>query len=347
MQRLLALLLLSAAVPVRAQFEEAQSALSAIAGAVEGQRKLSSASPHETSFQVPTVDLGDQYQSGICYAHTALGYVDTLAELYGQNGEKTFYPSTTLILLSLDTDSSYLQDRVTLKSFSNGSETLFDGGSTNQMIRAILDNPEVLVPVSARLNDLIGEALLFRETVYEDSKAEKFRKKLARNLHEKLRKALNGRLRTEALAFVAELGKAGFNLDDASRSVVYSRPPVPAANPVIERLKSKDIGHLNSKDLRDLPPAECEEAVFNIVKTSLERRYPVILAIDMLEHRISVGAPIPRHAMIINRLYPAHKGYQVSAKNSWAGQGNGTPVTYTLRALCRPTNDVTLSYGLD
>ncbi len=345
MQRLLTFLLLAAAVPVRAQFEEARPALSAIAGAANGQRALSAAARHETSFQVPIVDLGNQYQSGICYAHTALGYVDVLAELYGQNGEKTFYPKTILILLSLDTDTNYLEGRVAFKSFFNGSETLFDGGSMEEMIGAMLRHPEALIPVSPQLDDLIGGALLFRETVYENSKAAPFRKKLARNLHDKIQKALNGRLRTEALAFVADLGKAGFTLDDASRSVVYARPATPAVNPVSERLKRKNLGPLKSTVLQDLPPARCEETVFRILKTSLENGFPVILSIAMPDRRLSSGQPTPRHAMIINRLFPAHEGYQTSAKNSWAGQGNGVPVTHTLRALCRPVNAVILSYG--
>ena len=44
MKRLLTFLCLAAAVPVRAQFEEALPALSAVASAVDGQRKLAAAS---------------------------------------------------------------------------------------------------------------------------------------------------------------------------------------------------------------------------------------------------------------------------------------------------------------
>lgn len=271
--------------------------------------------------------------SGTCYAYAA---TDFLNIVLGQIGQKRFRPLSSLLVLSLNEASPFMDEWSGLQ-YDLRAYAIFEGGSPELLVMYYSKNPESLIPVSDKFEFLLANAIPFSTAPnfgINGNDSLRIRNIISKKMYKVMTKALkSSSLINEAELYLEELKRIGLTMDATQKKIVYSKP-ILSTTMLVEKIKEKNFSDIQ---LMTFGQNECVANASQIIYQSILKGYPVLLTSKLISEE--------SHALIIHKISPAGENdFRVDIKNSWKGKMG---FSATLSSLCSPRTQSSISYSAE
>lgn len=279
---------------------------------------------------VPTKHNSHQGLDGTCYAYVATDYLNSVA---GLMGKMRLRPRSSLVLLSLNESSPFL-DFMVKRKFGMNASSIFDGGWTDSLLGFYAKNTESLIPVSPELESVLSYVVPFFEKPQSANDQVRIRDLMARDLYKKLKKAEKSwSMKTEAIPYIQQLSQMGLTMDDANKKMKYTKPQHLQPQSVEQILKAKKMGNMSTMYFDFFEVDKCVEVAQQIIFASIQRGHPVSIGVKMDKYSY--------HALLIYQIVYRNSEYKLKMKNSWT---DSPVMTDTLHNLCRKNSGTRIDY---